>query len=180
MRHFRLPFEVASPPFDEDSIPFEGNPEDYVRRLAEGKAESLAEAHKGKIIISADTLVFYNGRPFGKPNGRDEAFAMLDELAGVWHTVHTAVCAFRDGERAVEVSKTAVLLRQLTADQIYRYIDAVGSSDKAAGYAVQGSGYMIIKGIEGCFYNAMGLPIAALTNVLRHLGVDLWDYLPES
>ncbi len=71
MSHFRLPFEVASPPFDEDSIPFEGDPESYVRRLAEGKAESLADAHKDKIIISADTLVFYNGRPFGKPKSRD-------------------------------------------------------------------------------------------------------------
>ena len=179
MRHFRLPFEVASPPFDEESIPFEGDPETYVRRLAEGKAESLADAHAGKIIISADTLVFYNGQVFGKPKGREGAFAMLNELAGVWHTVYTAVCGFRDGTRAVEVARTAVLLRQLTADQIYRYIDAVESGDKAAGYAVQGSGYMIIKGIEGCFYNAMGLPIAALTNVLSHLGVDLWEYLPK-
>jgi nucleoside triphosphate pyrophosphatase len=180
LSHFSLPFDVATPLFDEDSIPFEGDPATYVRRLAEGKADSLVDAYPERPLVTADTMVFTNGKIYGKPSTRDEAFSVLDELAGVWHTVYTAVCARRNGEGAIEVARTEVLLRQLTADQIYRYIDAVGSGDKAAGYAVQGTGYMIIKGIEGCFYNAMGLPIGALTNVLRHIGIDLWDFLGRS
>ena len=174
---FDLPFEQATPPFIEEDVPFENDPAKYVLTLSKGKAESLAHKFPGAIIITADTTVYRNGKIYNKPTDKEEAFQSLSELSGHWHSVFTGVTICKDNEECQGVEETKVLFNRLTPEQIRKYQQQVHCEDKAGGYAVQHGGALIVRRIEGCFYNVMGLPINVLSELLSHFGVDLWNHL---
>jgi septum formation protein len=174
MGYFALPFSQVSPPFDEDSLPFRGEPEAYVVALAQGKAESIESED---LILTADTIVYREGKVYGKPRDQEHAFKMLSELVGQWHTVYTGVYA-RQGEKSARaVSQTRVLFEDLSPDQIRRYQRHVDGSDKAGGYAIQGAGSLIVNRIEGCYTNVLGLPVQEVAQVLEKMGVNIWEKL---
>lgn len=174
---FSLPFIVAKPPFDEDSYPFKGNPEEYVCSLACKKADSLQETYTQSIILSADTTVFYNGKIYGKPKTEKEACQCLEELVGKWHTVYTGV-AVRLGEKIFfQSEKTHVLFNELTKEQIHHYIAHTHWSDKAGGYSIQLAGGLIVSRIEGCYYNVGGLPLNTVAALLKKVNIELWNFL---
>lgn len=175
--YFKLPFDQASPDFDEDSVPFTGSPVDYVIQIAEGKMQALLKNHTGRIIVTADTTVFRSGKVFAKPRTKEEAFEFLDELQGKWHSVFTAVTVASTKGIDSDYEETKVLFNPLTKDQILHYHSHVDWKDKAGGYAIQGSGSLLISRIEGCFFNVMGLPINALGRLLQKHGINLWDSL---
>lgn len=177
LEFFKLPFEQHSPPYDESSLPFEGDPISYVQELAKGKALSLQSKFPDKVIVTADTIVFKEGKLFCKPESDKESFEMLKTFNGSWHTVYTAVCAMQGKKIALDYEETQVLFHQLTEEQLHHYHIAFQGKDKAGGYGIQMGGSIIIKRIEGCFYNVMGLPITALRNALLEMGVDLWHYV---
>ena len=173
---FSLPFRQVSPDFDEDAVPFHGDPAAYACTLALGKADSLAETFPNEIILTADTVVHRNGRLFQKPANLDEAFAMLRELAGHEHQVYTGVCV-RSGSKVFQEAELArVFFTEMTDSQIHQYINSIHPFDKAGGYAIQNSGSLIVKRIEGCYYNVMGLPLQTVRRLLLKLGIDLWEY----
>lgn len=174
---FSLPFTQKSPDFDEDSIPFTGNPTDYVCELAEGKALSLIDQNPQATIVTADTIVFCEDSVFGKPKDKKHAFEMLSKLSGKWHTVYTGIAIYHNKEMYSQVEATNVLFNTLTAEQISAYHNAIQWSDKAGGYAIQAGGGMIIKKIDGCFYNVFGFPINTLRELFEKIGIDLWQYL---
>lgn len=177
LSYFALPFEQASPPFDESSIPFQNNPAEYVCAIAKGKADSLIHLYPEAAIITADTTVWRAGKIYGKPSSSEEALQYLSELVGQWHSVFTGVVLRYGNAQFTEVEETRVLFNDLTPDQIRHYHTKLHWSDKAGGYAIQMAGGLIVRKIDGCFYNVMGLPINTLHTLLNKIGIELWEYL---
>lgn len=112
------------------------------------------------ILLTADTVVVLDDRVLGKPNGRDDAAAMLRQLSGRCHTVVTGV-TFRTAERTHTFSaRSNVWIRPLSDEEITYYVDAFKPFDKAGSYGIQEwLGYAAVERINGSFYNVMGLPI---------------------
>lgn len=174
---FAIPFEQISPHFAEELVPFEGNPIEYAKTLAYEKAASLAPRFEEAVILTADTVVYKDGKQYGKPANEEEAFQILSELNGSWHQVFTALTLFKKGHFFTDYEETKVLFHSLTPEQIRLYHQAFHSFDKAGGYGVQMGGHVIVKRMEGCFYNVMGLPTTALQRVFYQAGIDLWHHL---
>jgi septum formation protein len=121
--------------------------------------------------------VFYQGNVYNKPKDREEAVRFLTELSGQWHSVFTAVALSFQQEQQALVEETKLLFHTLTSQQIAHYLDHVNFLDKAGGFAVQQGGALIVKRIEGCYYNVLGLPLTPLCNLLARIGIDLWERL---
>jgi septum formation protein len=176
---FDLPFEQIPSLYDEESLLFSNNPQEYVQALSKGKALELHARYPGANILTADTVVYCEGKIYGKPAGRDAAVACLLELADRWHSVFTALTLCTDHKIFEEVEETRVLFNPLTRNDAERYVDQLKCDDKAGSYAIQMAGSLIVKRIEGCYYNVMGLPVNALKTILLHAGIDLWDRLAK-
>ena len=113
------------------------------------------------IVITADTMVFLDNRKLGKPQSEEEAFEMLSSLSGREHTVCTGVTVMQGNRMLTEAESTRVRFAPLDEDTIRAYIRTGEPMDKAGAYGAQGYGALLIEGIEGDFFNVMGLPSAA-------------------
>jgi septum formation protein len=171
---FNLPFTVARPPFDEESVVFEGDPLAYVKTLANGKADSLAPQFPDSPILTADTIVYYRGKVYNKPRDLAEARAFLYAFVGHPHSVFTGVTLHLKGQNHHLVEETKVFFNPLTEDEIHSYLDHMEWHDKAGGYAIQAAGGLLVKKIEGCYHNVIGLPINSVRELLLKAGIDLW------
>lgn len=174
---FSLPFQTATSNFDEDSVPFLGDPKNYVSVIAEGKAKVLAAEYPQSLILTADTTVYKDGKIYGKPASSEEAFTALSELAGQWHSVFTGMVLLQGNQLWNAVEETRVLFNPLTPEEIRHYHKTLHWSDKAGGYAIQMGGGLAVKKIDGCYYNVMGLPINSMRQLLLNANIDLWNYL---
>lgn len=174
---FSFPFEQLSSPFDERLITYEGDPAVYAMALSRAKAAVLSPIYPDAVILAADTCVHINGKIMEKPVDEAEALEMLRELNGSWHTVYTAVTAQFGEKEATAFAKTHVQFHRVSEEELRLYHKAFNGIDKAGGYGIQQAGSLIVKRIEGCFYNVMGLPLTATCQVLRNAGIDLWRYL---
>ena len=137
--------------------------------LSEGKSYGFhRELAEDEILITSDTLVLCEDRVMGKPHDHDEAADMLRFLSGRQHKVITAI-TLRDRERCSTVSDTAVVwFKELSDSEIEYYIEEYKPFDKAGAYGIQEwIGYVGIEGIEGSFYNVMGLPVQKLYGELK-------------
>jgi septum formation protein len=135
---------------------------------AELKARAVAAERGDAAVIGADTLVWIEGEPLGKPRDLDEARAMLRRLSGRSHTVCTGVCIVFPGGRVERFHElTTVRFRELDEAIIETYLTRTHPLDKAGAYGIQDSGEMIVEGIDGAFDNVMGLPVARLLERLR-------------
>lgn len=157
-------FEVVVSGADESGGP--KAPCNLVRFLAEKKAESVFTAHSGDTVIGADTVVEANGEIFGKPVDERDARRMLEALSGTTHFVHTGVCVMRTDRKLTEVFTTTVTFRALGPEEIDTYLNEEDVADKAGAYAIQGSAAKFVTGIEGCFFNVVGLPVSGLWRML--------------
>lgn len=153
----------------EEVIPKGASPAEAVRHLARQKAREVAASHTGEQVIAADTVVAIDGKILGKPRDTSEAADMLGMLSGRTHSVFTGVCVI-DGERErVFAEETRVEFYELSAEEIREYIATGEPMDKAGAYGMQDKGALIVKRIDGDYYNVMGLPIGRLARVLRGL-----------
>lgn len=174
---FSLSFRQESPDFDETTVPFLGEAQHYVQEIAKQKALSLQKRFPKDVILTADTTVFYQGKIFSKPTDLSEAYLMAKELSGQEHQVFTGVCVATPNQLFLGGEESRVTFHELTDDQIVKYHRHILPLDKAGGYAIQQAGSLIVKRIEGCYYNIMGLPIHTVRELLLKAGIDLWDYL---
>lgn len=174
---FSLSVRQLAPDFDESQVLYQGDPSAFAQEVAKRKAMCLAEKYPSQPILTADTVVFQGGRLFLKPDNMKEARAMLSELSGKEHWVYTGVCVTKQKAFYTEAEKTAVEFHELTQDQIQIYHHHFGPLDKAGAYAIQKGGSLIVKRIEGCYYNIMGLPLQAVYRLLQKIGINLWDHL---
>lgn len=176
LEYFDLKFSVHSSDFDESTIQFAGSAEDFVMRLAKEKAMVLQKKFPDGLMISADTTVYLDGHIFEKPLCYNQAFDFIKKLQGRTHLVFTGVCVLHKHRLFTDVCQTAVTLASIDERQIHNYISAISPFDKAGGYAIQGPGSILVKKIDGCYYNVMGLPIATLNVLLNKFDIDLWDF----
>ena len=123
------------------------------------------------IILSSDTVVFCEGVILGKPRDEEEAFRMLKKLSGRTHTVCTAVALRKAGRTHEVCSQTNVTFRELTDDQIRRYVSTGEPMDKAGAYGIQGKGALLVKGIEGDYFTVVGLPVSKLAQLFEELSI---------
>ena len=158
----------------EEIPPEHASGAELVMALAAAKArEVAAQCGRDDVIIGADTIVWVDDRPFGKPHSEEEAARMLRRLSGDWHTVYTGVAVRRGGEELVEFEESRVHFRELSEEEIARYILSGEPMDKAGAYGAQGLGALFVSRIEGDFFNVMGLPLCRLGQMLKKQGVEL-------
>lgn len=164
-------FIIRTPGVDET---MEGGltPEETVRRLSAKKAAAEApSAEPDEVIIAADTIVFLDGLRLGKPKDEADAARMLRLLSGREHQVYTGVTVRRGREKLTEAEMTRVWFRELREEEIRAYVLTGEPADKAGAYAAQGLGAVFIRGIEGDFFNVMGLPLCRLSGMLEQFGI---------
>lgn len=163
-------FVVIVSEFDEDSIEFNGNVDEYVKSLAYGKAKDVEKkVSNDSIIIAADTIVVMNSKILGKPKTEEDAFRMLKELSGNTHRVYSAVTVINksNGKHIDECLFTEVRFSELSDEEINNYIKTKEPLDKAGAYGIQGLGGLFVEKIDGCYYNVVGLPLNLLNKMLR-------------
>lgn len=147
------------------------SPEDYVKRLSLEKASAVAIRNEKRITLGADTTVVIDGRIIGKPVDLDDAARMLRLLSGNWHEVLTGVSLvrFTDGESiaVTDMQRTRVKFAQLSDEEIEFLVRFGEPLDKAGAYAVQAQAALFIEGIEGDYWNVVGLPISMVYEMMR-------------
>ncbi len=142
-------------------------PQELCSRNAAAKAAAVAGLHPHDTVIGADTLVFIDGAPLGKPADEAEAVRMLTSLQGRTHCVCTAVAVFMPGgERRDFAELSYVTFRPLSRADMAHYMSLVHVYDKAGAYAVQEHGELIIEKVQGDMDNVIGLPVTRLLQVL--------------
>lgn len=145
----------------DESYPHHLAPEEICTFLAKHKSLHHLPPIQEKILVTADTIVYINNRVLNKPANAQEATEMLQRLSNQTHTVFTGVCLRNDHHTHTFYDKTEVTFHPLSAEEIQHYIENFAPYDKAGSYGVQDwMGYIGVKGIQGCFYNVMGFPIA--------------------
>lgn len=177
--YFSLPFTQVTSHFDEESVPYEGDPFTYTRVLSLEKAKVIQKQFPNSIILTADTVVSVDNMVLGKPKDDEEMKQVLQLLSGRAHSVITGVCVASPEVYACGCEETKVFCNRVTPDEIHRYMRSHNLKDKAGSYAIQRSGSLFVNKIEGCYHNVCGLPINTLREMLGKVGIDLWDYLKE-
>ncbi len=180
LSYFSIKFKTVTSHFDEKKIKFLKDPKSYAIEIAENKAKAMRDEYYNDIVLSADTICFANNKIYTKPENEKDAFRILNELSNTWHSVFTAICIKHKDKIFSDIEETKILFHALEENQIKKYHSSFYYSDKAAGYAIQEAGSIIIKNMIGCYYNVMGMPINTLKNSLLKVGIDLWDFLKRS
>ncbi len=151
------------------------SPDALVQELSRCKAAEVAAQYAGAddVVIGADTVVALDGAVLGKPKDAADAKRMLRALSGRSHTVFTGVTVLRGGTVLCRTERTEVRFRTLDDDEIDRYIATGEPMDKAGAYGAQGYASLFVERLDGDFFNVMGLPLCALGNLLKQIGVSL-------
>lgn len=163
--------------FDEVQLPGE-MPRDYVVRVARLKADAgWVRLEQRRLmrhpVLAADTTVALGNFILSKPVDREDAVAMLKQLSGSTHQVYTAVAVkFYDSVKET-LSVTEVRLRELTDDEIRRYVSSGDPLDKAGAYGIQGKASMFIESINGSYSGVVGLPVFETAQLLGNFGFQL-------
>ena len=155
-------FEKITADIDESELPAE-SPENYVRRLAQTKAETVAAKLENALVLGADTTVVIDDQIIGKPVDLEDARRMLRLLSNRWHKVLTGVALVRKSganiETKVAAQETSVKFAELSDGEIDYLVEHGNPLDKAGGYAVQAQAALFIERIEGDYWNVVGLPV---------------------
>jgi septum formation protein len=166
-----IPFTVVTKDVAEDysdDMPVREVPA-YLASI-KGKAVAAETDLNKHVVISADTIVLFNNKIYGKPKDREDAIRILHELSGNTHEVITGVSIIWNNEQVVFDETTRIHFSPLTSAEIEFYIDNYKPYDKAGAYAIQEwIGVTTIKKVEGCFFNVMGLPMNRLYHELKRL-----------
>jgi len=172
-------FDVVVTDVDE-AIRAGEQPEIYVRRLAAEKSAAAVRGAGGggpegppyvspPVILGADTVVVVDGEILGKPRDDAHAEAMLRLLSGKRHMVVTGISLRQGAYELGRVEQTSVFFRALSADEVAWYVASGEGRDKAGAYAIQGLASRFIPRIEGSYSNVVGLPLAAVAELLTSL-----------
>ena len=141
---------------------------EYISRKKADAYRSIMQP--GELLITADTIVWLDGKVLGKPEGREGAVEMLRSLSGKSHQVFTGVCLTTTEWQKSFTAASDVEFDVLSEEEIRYYVDKYQPMDKAGAYGVQEwIGYIGVKSISGSFYNIMGLPIQKLYGELKKL-----------
>ena len=172
-------FEVSPSTFAEDLAKEDfASPAEYTLATATAKAREVAgRSLRGRggaahLVIGADTTVEHEGTVLEKPGDAADAAAMLRRLAGNTHRVHTGVCIFAgrdDAPAAAFVETTVVRFADIDESDIAAYVESGEPMDKAGAYGIQGAAAQFVAGLDGDYFNVVGLPIHRLSATLAGL-----------
>jgi septum formation protein len=168
-------FKVVPSDIDESAFPITGvsppKADEYAKRLALAKAKDIAKKFPNCLVISADTVVDFNGEIIGKPKDAKEAEQITKKLFSAPHKVITGVAIVRlnDGTELSVSDITTVYPKKLTAEQIAKHIKGGSWQGKAGAYAIKEKGDEFVERIEGSLTNVMGLPMELLQRLLKRL-----------
>lgn len=165
-----LAFEVRVLPDIDESYPGDLPVDEIPGYIAKSKAKAyIPGLTENELLITADTIVSCAGKVLGKPVDRDDAVSILHQLSGRTHEVITGVCITTNEKDICFSVTSSVSFASLTDDEISYYIDKYKPYDKAGAYGIQEwIGYIAVEGINGSFYNVMGLPIQRLYRELKN------------
>ena len=168
LRGINLNFEIMPMDVDESYPPYL-NGVDIPMYLAEKKADAYKNMLNDELmVITADTIVFLDGKVLGKPIDKADAFKMLQRLSGKTHQVITGVCISTAVRRRTFHVISEVKFARLNDAEIDYYLEHYAPYDKAGSYGVQEwIGFIAVEHINGSYFNVMGLPIQRLYNELK-------------
>ncbi len=146
-------------------------PDGVVMSLAKQKAQAVASENPDSLVIGADTVVVLDGKILGKPKSEENAVELLSMLSGRVHTVHTGVALIKDEKIKTFCEATKVEFYHLTEEEIKAYVATKEPMDKAGAYGIQGKGCILIRKIDGDYFNVVGLPVSAVYRELRDFDV---------
>lgn len=179
LSRLRLPFEVIVPDLDETPLPGE-IPTDTALRLAEAKADAIVRQAGFALVIGSDQVATLDGEHIGKPGDHSRALAQLKKMRGRSVIFHTALC-LRDSRPDTEhhmqheITQTVVRLRNLPDAELDAYLKIEQPYDCAGSAKNEGLGIALIESIDSQDPTALtGLPLIALTSMLRRAGVDFF------
>jgi len=166
-----LDFEVRAPAIDEET---DGDPHELVVRNARRKADAVAPAAEGALVIAGDTEVVIDGVVLGQPGNADEARAHLESLSGREHQVLGALALLspdrhQDDEPRTAVEVSAVAFRKLEPQLLEAYLASGEWRGRAGSYAIQGLGSALVDAVRGDVSNVIGLPIGLLLRLAPEL-----------
>ena len=164
-------FETIAADIDETRCASE-DAVSYVKRLAQTKAETVASQLPEGLVLGADTVVVIGEEILGQPGDDEDARRMLQLLSGQWHEVLTGVALVRAGQLTqvlVDHEATRVRFCEMSADEIDWYVSTGEPRGKAGAYAIQGRGALFIEGVQGDYFNVVGLPVRLVYELLRGL-----------
>lgn len=167
-----ISFEVVVSPFEEVEVG--ADPESLAIANARGKALAVAALGHDP-VLGADTVVGLGGMSLGSPATPAAAVAMLNALSGSTHEVCTAIVLVNAGTISEAVVRVTVRVREVTPEMVAWYVQTDEWRGRAGGYAIQGRGSALIEEVRGDFSAVVGLPVAALTDLLTPLGRAPWD-----
>lgn len=172
IEHRVFPVDIDESPNDEEA------PLTLVRRLATQKAEAALSrlpnsARESGVILAADTLIAFDGKPLGKPKDLADSKAILSSLSGQEHEVITAICVADSCRAVTEHVVTKVQFAKLNENDIESYWASGEPQDKAGSYAIQGIGGRFVVSITGSYSSVVGLPLFETEQLLSSFGVSV-------
>ena len=168
---YHVPFVIRAADIDE-TMDQKLAPADEVARLSRAKALAVPR-EAGDVVVAADTIVVCDSTVLGKPHSQEEAVAMLTMLSGRAHQVMTGITVLRDGEARTHTEITDIHFRPLSEEEIRAYVATGEPMDKAGSYGIQGGAALFCTGLEGDYYNVVGLPVCRLGQILREMAPDM-------
>lgn len=159
-------FEVITADIDEVFDPTLA-PYELVMSLASQKAGAVAAQYPDETVIGSDTVVVLDGKVLGKPHSEEEAVQMLKDLSGNTHEVFTGVCLRKGDKTHCFYERTAVNFYPLEDELIASYVASGEPMDKAGSYGIQGKGCVLVKGIDGDYFNVVGFPVARFCREIK-------------
>ena len=161
------------PPGDAEVVSAGRPPAQEVLHQARRKAASLVTRFPNAVVLGSDTLISLDGAAIGKPNNREDSRAILRRLQGRVHEVVTAVVILYGGMTFEAVESVRVHMRDFTEAELESYLATGDSVDKAGAYSIQGPGASLIAGIDGDYLAVVGLPLRAVAEGLRRMGIPV-------
>ncbi len=175
LARLQLRFELAAPNVDESPLAGE-TPAATAERLSVAKARAVAARYPEGLIIGSDQVAHMGDVRFGKPVTRENAMVQLRSMSGKTVIFHTGLCLLnaRSGRLHVRGVPTEVRFRELSDDEILRYLDKEDALNCAGSARSEGLGISLLESLRGDDPNALvGLPLIALCEMLRAEGISL-------
>lgn len=176
LENTKVRFSIEESQIDE-VIKLNELPKETVMRLAYEKALDVANRNRNSLVIGADTIVVINDTILGKPKDDIEAFSMLKLLSGKTHYVITgfALINLSLDKKIIDCQVSQVTFKELSEQCIKDYLQTKESLDKAGAYGIQGYGGLLVKNIQGDYFNIVGLPISKISDCLKdHFDINLF------
>ena len=165
LAHLNMPFTVRVADIDEAMDPAKP-PAEEVARVSLAKALAIPR-EEADTVIAADTIVVLDDKVLGKPVDKADARAMLSALSGRTHQVMTGVTVLKGSRSLTHTEITEVYFRNLSQEEIDRYVESGEPMDKAGSYGIQGGASLFVEKLHGDYYNVMGLPVCRLWLMLE-------------